>query len=97
MQYFVKAYNKVPHRYHNYIALNVIDLYSFHPPSKIADLGAVALGLVGLADSYKEADVEVRFGRIMRAISIVDRDSAEHIQECYLDSGSGKRELNECF
>jgi hypothetical protein len=97
MQYFVKAYSKVPHRYHSYIALNVVDLYSFHPPSRITDLGAVALGLVALADSYKEAEVEVRFGRIMRAISIVDEDSAAHIKEYYLESGSGKRELNECF
>jgi signal recognition particle receptor subunit beta len=84
MQYFVKVNNKVPHRYHNYIALNVVDLHSFYSPSKITDLGAVALGLVGLAESYKEADVEARFGKIMRAISIVDEDSAAHIQQFYL-------------
>lgn len=53
MQYFVKVNNKVPHRYHNYIALNVVDLFSFHSPSKITDLGAVALGLVKLSESYK--------------------------------------------
>ncbi len=57
MEYFVKASNKVPHRYHNYIALNVVDLHSFYAPSKIVDLGAVALGLVALAESYKETDV----------------------------------------
>lgn len=72
MQYFVKISNKIPHRYHNYVALNVVDLFSFHSPSKSLDLGAIALGLVGLADSYKETDVEVRFARIMRAITIVD-------------------------
>jgi hypothetical protein len=84
MQYFVKVHNKVPHTYHSYIALNVVHLHSFHSPGKIVDLGAVALGLVALADSYKEADVEVRFARIMRAISIVDEETAAHIKEFYL-------------
>jgi hypothetical protein len=57
MEYFVKVNNKIPHRYHNYMALNVVDLHSFYAPSKIIDLGAVALGLVALAESYKEANV----------------------------------------
>lgn len=57
MEYFVKVNNKIPHRYHNYIALNVVDLHSFFAPSKIIDLGAIALGLVALAESYKESDV----------------------------------------
>jgi hypothetical protein len=57
MQYFVKVNNKVPHRYHNYVALNIVDLFSFYSPAKAIDLGAIALGLVGLSESYKEDDV----------------------------------------
>lgn len=81
MQYFVKANGKIPHRYHNYIAIIVIDLFSFFTLSKITELGAVVLGLVTLADSYRENDVEVRFLRIMKAIEIVDNDSAEYIRK----------------
>lgn len=72
MQYFVKVYSKIPHRYHNYIALIVVDLFSFYTLSKIIDIGSVVLGLVALSESYRESNVEVRFEKIMRAIEIVD-------------------------
>lgn len=84
MQYFVKVSGKVPHRYHNYMALNVVDLFSFHSPTKITDLGAITLGLVKIAEAYKEADVDLRFERIMKALVIVDGDSAAHIKDCYI-------------
>lgn len=72
MQYFVKVSSKIPHRYHNYIALIVVDLFSFYTVSKVIDVGAVVLGLIGLSESYRELNVEVRFDRIMKAIAIID-------------------------
>jgi hypothetical protein len=72
MQYFVKVSSKIPHRYHNYIALIVVDLFSFYTLSKVIDMGSVVLGLVALSESYRENNVEVRFERIMRAIEIID-------------------------
>lgn len=72
IQYFVKVNSKIPHRYHNYIALIVVDLFSFYTLSKVIDIGSVVLGLVALSESYRESNVEVRFEKIMRAIEIVD-------------------------
>jgi hypothetical protein len=57
MQYFVKVSNKIPHRYHNYLVIIVVDLFSFYTISKITDLGAIGLGLVGISESYRETDV----------------------------------------
>jgi len=48
MEYFVKAHHKIPHRYHNYIALITVDLFSFHTLTKTIDIGATCLGLITL-------------------------------------------------
>jgi len=46
MEYIVKAHSKLTHKYHNYIALIVVDLFSFYSINKILDIGATCLGLM---------------------------------------------------
>lgn len=48
MEYIVKAHGKLTNKYHNYIALIVVDLFSFYSMSKILDIGATCLGLISL-------------------------------------------------
>jgi hypothetical protein len=56
MEYFVKVNHKIPHRYHNYLAIIVVDLFSYYSLPKVVDLGSITLGLIHMADSYKEPD-----------------------------------------
>lgn len=48
VEYFLKAQSKLPQRYHFYLALLIVDLYSFTKVEKICELGAVCLGVVDL-------------------------------------------------
>ena len=52
MEYFVKYYQKIPNKYHNYIVLSVVQLYSYYTLGKIIDIGAITLGLIGMAEQY---------------------------------------------
>lgn len=56
MEYFVKVNHKIPHRYHNYLAIIVVDLFSYYSLPKIVDLGSITLGLIQMADSYRDPD-----------------------------------------
>ena len=49
MENFLKYYQKLPNKYHNYIALCVVSLYSYYTLGKIIEIGAITLGLMGLS------------------------------------------------
>lgn len=49
MEYFVKYYQKIPNKYHNYVVLAVVHLYSYYTLGKIVDIGAITLGIMDLA------------------------------------------------
>lgn len=57
----------------------MVDLFSYYSLPKIVDLGSITLGLIQIADSYREPDYEVRFTNIIKALKIVDEDSATYI------------------
>jgi hypothetical protein len=46
IEYFIKTQGRLPQKYHFYLALICVDLYSFTQVSKVVDVGAVSLGLV---------------------------------------------------
>jgi hypothetical protein len=46
MEFIVKAHGKLTHKYHNYVVLIVVDLFSFYNLNKILDVGATCLGLI---------------------------------------------------
>jgi len=50
MEYFVKYQQKIPNKYHNYIVITVVHLYSYYTLGKILDIGAITLGLIGLSE-----------------------------------------------
>jgi len=54
MEYFVKYYKKIPNKYHNYLVLSVVHLYSYYTLGKIMDIGAITLGIMNLSEQYYE-------------------------------------------
>ena len=48
IEYFLKSQGRLPQKYHFYVCLILVDLYSFIKVEKVIELGAVALGVVNL-------------------------------------------------
>lgn len=72
MEYFVKSNNKIPHKYHNYIAISVVELFSFFGINKVLDIGATCLGVISLIEYYYEPDLQLKYERLIKIMEIVD-------------------------
>lgn len=60
----MKKWDRIPNRSEQYLALNVIELFSHYTPTKMYEIGSIYVGIIELTEYYFEPDLTVRLENI---------------------------------